>query len=407
MRLYAVLGGVIALVVAGVWLLTGQKYEVHVALPSATNIIKGGIVTVNGFQAGKVKEIKAVGGQALLTLDVDRDYAPLHEGTVVTVPFKALLGERYVEIKDGPATNATIPEHGTIPGAMPSPTEVDQVLNSLDPPTLANVRTLVNELDATVRGHEGDINASVSAAGPALNALGNVLDAVGTDGPAIRDLVKRLNGMVGTLSDRQQDIRTIVTEFAKMSALAASHEKELRQGLRQLPPTLQTARTTLDKVPGVADKAVPLLEDLQKPTRTLVSVSHNLKPLFGDLKPTLNDLGPMLNSLDKLLDNTPGLLDSAHDATPDATDAVDYLEKPLNFLRPYTPEAIGWLSNWNSAFSSYDSNGHYFRVYVQGGAGTLTPNPGALPPGVGNNPYSMPGQNGGTPWTDAYGSGIR
>src|SRR5262245_12235066 len=140
MRLYALLGGAIALVIAGAWFLTGQSYTVNVALPSATNIIKGGIVTVNGFHAGKVDDIKAVGGQALLTLNVDRDYAPLHEGAVITVPFKALLGERYVDIKDGPATNATIPENGTIPGAMPSPTEVDQVLNSLDPPTLANVR---------------------------------------------------------------------------------------------------------------------------------------------------------------------------------------------------------------------------------------------------------------------------
>jgi phospholipid/cholesterol/gamma-HCH transport system substrate-binding protein len=407
MRLFAVLGGVIALVVAGVWLLAGQSYTVNVALPSATNIIKGGIVTVNGFKAGKVKDIKAVNGQALLTLNVDRDYKPLHEGAVVTVPFKALLGERYVEIKDGPANAATIPEDGTIPGAMPSPTEVDQVLNSLDPPTLANVRTLVNELDATVRGHEGDINASVSAAGPALNALGNVLDAVGTDGPAIRDLVTRLNGMVGTLSDRQQDIRTIVNQFSRLSALAAQHESELRQGLRQLPPTLQTARTTLDKVPGVADKAVPLLEDLQHPTHTLVSVGRNLKPLFNDLKPTLNDLDPTLTSLDKLLDNTPGLLRSAHDALPDATETVDYLTKPLNFLRPYTPEAIGWLSNWNSAFASYDSNGHYARIDVQYGPSIVTPNPGAVPPGVSLTPYSMPGQNGGTPWTDAYGSGIR
>jgi phospholipid/cholesterol/gamma-HCH transport system substrate-binding protein len=163
----------------------------------------------------------------------------------------------------------------------------------------------------------------------------------------------------------------------------------------------------LDKVPGTTDKAVPLLEDLKAPTRTLVSVSHNLKPLFGDLKPALDDLGPVLNSAGKLLDNTPGLLNSAHDATPDATDAVNYLSKPLNFLRPYTPEAIGWLSNWANVFSSYDSNGHYARIQVQAGPSTPTTNPGVLPPGVTANPYPLPGQNGGTPWTDAYGSGIR
>lgn len=408
MRLFALLGGAIALAVAGVWLLTGQSYTVNVALPSATNIIKGGIVTVNGFHAGKVGSIKAEGGQAILALNLDRDYAPLHEGAQITVPFKALLGERYVDIKDAPA-NAEIPDGGTIPGIMPSPIEVDQVLNSLDPPTLASVRSLVNNLDSTVRGHEGDINASVSAAGPALNALGNVLDSVGTDGPAIRALVTRLNGMIGTLSDRQGDIRTIVTEFSRLTALAAQHKDQLRQGLRQLPPTLQTARTTLEKVPGTADEVVPLLEDLKKPTEKLIPVSEDLKEVLHDLRPALHDLGPTLKSLNKLLDTTPRLLDAAHSFTPPATTTLDYLGEPLNFLRPYTPEAIGWLSNWNSAFSSFDSNGKYFRVYVQEPPTTLPggANPGVMPPGVANNPYSMPGANGGTPWTDAWGSGIR
>lgn len=423
MRLFAALGGVIALVAAGVWLITGQSYRVDVALPSATNIIEGGVVTIHGFPVGEVKKIRAEAGAAVLTLGIDRDRSPLHEGAVVSVPFKALLGERFIDIKDGPATNATIPDGGRIQGAMPSPIEVDQVLNALgiqesdkpgspnEPsPTLERIKAVVNEIDATVRGHEGNINASVSAAGPALNALGNVLNAVGTDGPAIRNLVTRLNGMVGTLSDRQQDIRAIVTEFSRLTALAAKHQAELREGLRQLPPTLQTARGTLSKLPATADKTVPLLDELGHPTDKLVSVASNLRPMFEDLRPTLHDLGPTLSSLDKVLDNTPGLLDSAHDALPDGqglTETVNYLDKPLNFLRPYTPEAIGWLSNWNSAFASYDSNGHYFRVYVQGGPTTLIPNPGALPPGVSLSPYVPPGSNGGTPWTDAYGSGMK
>ncbi|HEY9413296.1 MAG TPA: MlaD family protein, partial [Pseudonocardia sp.] len=100
MRIFAVLGGVIALVVAGVWLLTGQSYTVNVALPSASSLIKGGIVLVNGFPSGEVEDIKAVSGQAILTLSLDQKHAPLHEGAVVTVPYKALLGERFVEIKD-------------------------------------------------------------------------------------------------------------------------------------------------------------------------------------------------------------------------------------------------------------------------------------------------------------------
>jgi phospholipid/cholesterol/gamma-HCH transport system substrate-binding protein len=89
------------------------------------------------------------------------------------------------------------------------------------------------------------------------------------------------------------------------------------------------------------------------------------------------------------------------------TKALDNLSEPLDFLRPYTPEAMGWLSNWNSAFGNYDSNGHFARIFVQGGSTSLMGNPGIVPPGVRVTPYPLPGQNGGTPWTDAFGSGVR
>jgi phospholipid/cholesterol/gamma-HCH transport system substrate-binding protein len=407
MRLYVVLGGAIALVIAGVWFLAGNTYTVKVALPSATNIVNGGTVQLNGFEVGSVSSIQAQDNQAILELKIDRDYAPLHEGAVVTVPFKALLGERVVDITDGPSTNAKIPSHGLIEGQMPKPTEFDQILNTLDAPTLDHLKSLVNGLDNTVRGHEGDVNATLTASGPALNALGGVLDAIGTDGPAIRALVTRLNELTGTVADHQGDVRTIVTQLTRLTSLAASRQQQLRDSLSALPPTLRTAKSTLDKVPPVADDVVPLLHDLDPATERLKSVAGNLHPLLRDLRPALHDLRPTIKALNDLLDNTPGLFDAYNHTAPDLTKALDNLSDPLDFLRPYTPEAIGWLSNWNSAFSAYDSNGHYARIFVQTGAGIIAGNPGLVPPGVRESPYPLPGQNGGTPWTDAFGSGVR
>lgn len=407
MRLYVLLGGAIALVIAGVWFLTGNSYTVKVVLPEATNIVEGGTVQLNGFQAGKVSSIEAQGNQAVLQLQINRKYAPLHEGAVVLVAWKALLGERLVDITDGPSRNATIPNHGLIVGKMPQPTELDQILNTLDAPTLAHLRSLVNGLDSTLKGHEGDVNATLRASGPALRALGGVLDAVGTDGPAIRALVTRLNQLSGTVADHQADVRTIVTQLTRLTSLAASRQQQLRDSLSALPPTLETARTTLDKVPPVADQVVPLLHDLDPATARLRSVADNLHPLLRDLRPTLRELRPTLAALSRLLDHTPGLLDSAHGTFPQLTRTLEVLSGPLDFLRPYTPEATGWLSNWNSAFAAFDSNGHYARIFVQAGSTSLMGNPGIVPPGVRLNPYPAPGQNGGTPWTDAFGSGVR
>ncbi|HEX4258623.1 MAG TPA: MlaD family protein [Streptosporangiaceae bacterium] len=407
MRLYVVLGGAIALVIAGVWFLAGNTYTVKVAMPSATNIVNGGTVQLNGFEVGSVSSIQAQENQAILELKIDRDYAPLHEGAVVLVPYKALLGERVVDITDGPSTNAVIPNHGLIVGQMPKPTEFDQILNTLDRPTLDHLKSLVNGLDDTVKGHESDVNATLQASGPALQALGGVLDAIGTDGPAIRALVTRLNELTGTVANHQADVRTVVTQLTRLTTLAASRQQQLRDSLSALPPTLETAKTTLDKVPPVAHEVVPLLHDLDPATEKLKDVAGNLHPLLKDLRPALHDLRPTISALNELFDNTPGLLDSTHETFDPLTKALDNLSEPLDFLRPYTPEAIGWLSNWNSAFANYDSNGHFARIFVQAGSTSLMGNPGVVPPGVRVTPYPAPGQNGGTPWTDAFGSGVR
>jgi len=408
MRMFVVLGGGIALVVAvGAWLLLGNTYTVQVALPSATNIIDGGTVQLNGFTAGSVSNIEASDDQAIVTLKINSEYAPLHEGAQVVVPWKALLGERLVNITDGPTSAAKIPNHGLIQGQMPKPTEIDQVLNALNGPTLDHLKSLVNQLNDTTGGHEAEINATLQAAGPSLKSIGGVLDSVGTDGPAIQQLAIQLNNLTGAFAAHQTDVRTIVDQLTRLVSQAAGKQQQFREALTVLPPTLRTAKGTLDKIPPVADKTVPLLHDLDPATSKLRSVAGNLRPLLHDLRPAVRDLRPTLRSLDQLFDYAPDLLDSAHGTLPDLTQGLNNLSGPLNFLRPYTPEASGWISNWGSAFAATDSDGHYARIQVQQGLGSPTINPGIVPPGYREEPYPQPGENGGTPWTDAFGSGVR
>jgi phospholipid/cholesterol/gamma-HCH transport system substrate-binding protein len=55
----------------------------------------------------------------------------------------------------------------------------------------------------------------------------------------------------------------------------------------------------------------------------------------------------------------------------------------LDFLRPYTPELVGWIQSTGQASANYDGNGHYVRAtpiygafrYVLGGDGSQTLQP--------------------------------
>lgn len=396
----AVLGG-------AAWLAQDSTYRVSVVLESATNVVEDGSVLVDGMQAGTIERIEARDGKALLELALDGDFAPLHDGAVVSVTWKALLGERQVSVKDGPSGNAIIPDGGLIRGEQLKPMELDEVLNALDPPTRARLTSMFRRLDATLDGKEADVRATVKSAGPALSALGELLRAAGTDGPAIKNLVTRLNTTVSILARRDEAMRGVVDDLSALTKATVGQRKQLRDTLRGLPPTLDQASRTLNSVPGTVQTVSPLLDELGVATRRLPSVSKNLRPVLSDLRPMTARLRPTLAAAHTLLGTTPGLMDRAHSVIPSANESLTYVQPALGFLRPYAPELAGWLGTWASAGANYDANGHYWRMHPQGGATTFNGNPGVLPPGVRKDPHPLPGANGDQPWMDAFGDGER
>lgn len=398
----------LALVLAGAGFYSANdSYDVKVVLESATNVVVGAPVQVNGFDAGAVEAVEVKDGKALVTLSLDEEFQPLHAGAVVNVAWKAVLSERRIEVVDGPERNAKIPDGGMVPGEMPKATEIDHILNSLDKPTRARLASLVGRLQDTLEGNESDVRATIRTGGPALKELGHVLQALGTDGPAIRNLVRRLNGLMNVVAERDDDVQSIVTHLSELTDQVASRRRALQRGLRQLPNTLHTARRTLDQVPPAVDEAEPLLRDLAPATAQLRPVARNLKPLLRDVRPLARDLVPTLAALRQLLGITPGLLDDSHATLPAVGTTLKGLAEPVAFMRPYTPELQGFFSTWASAFANYDSNGNFARILGQAGTTSFNENPGVMPPGVTYDPYPEPGAIVGQPWTDANGSTLR
>ncbi|MBW0089267.1 MCE family protein [Pseudonocardia sp. KRD-184] len=391
---------------AGVLSFNGP-YRVTVVLDNAANLIQGSLVKVNGFDAGRIEELDVVDGRARLSLVLDREYAPLHDGATVNVVWKALLGERLVNLTDGPAGNAEIPSGGMLTGEQPAPVELDTVLAALDPPTRERLNSLTRNLDDTLTDSEADLNATLRTAGPAIGALGDVLRGLGTDGEAVRQLVTRLNETMAILARRDGDVSRVVDQLGGAVDQIVAQREALGGTLQELPPTLRQARTTLDSVPGTVEEVTPLLEALEPATARLPGVAADLRPLLSDLRPAIADLRPTLDSASELLQFTPGLLDSGTATVPDIEQTVAGITPALAFLRPYTPELAGFLTNWNSANANFDRNGHYARIYVTAGAENVNVNPGVLPPGTTKNLAPLPGELVGQPWTDAFGEGMR
>lgn len=400
--------GVLGLALAGGSVLAldqADGYRVSAVLPNAGNLFVGSSVMYEGYEAGSVTGIEVKDGKAQVELSLDDEFVPLHDGATVEVVWKAALGERLVRIVDGAEGNAELPEGAMLTGVQREPVELDAVLSALDAPTRRHLASLVRRLQDTLVGQEADANASLRAAGPALEELGAVLSQVDTDGEAIKQIVAQVNRTMTILASRGDSIEQIVTSLAATTDTVVAQEQSIGNTLEKLPPVLEKASSTLTRVPGTVDKTLPLLEDLAPATGSLEDVSRNLRPLLRDLRPTVGDLRPTLDLLSQLLGITPGLLDVGTATAPDADDAMTGLTPVIDFLRPYTPELTGWASNWGSAGGNVDSQGHYVRFLIQGGLESAVPSPTGRPgPGITQNLTPDPGSPVGQPWTDAYGS---
>ncbi|WP_051342467.1 MlaD family protein [Pseudonocardia spinosispora] len=396
-----------AALIAGYLLYAARSTEhLTVVLPNAIGVVVGTPVQVNGFDVGQVARITARENKAMVELELGGLAEPLHAGTTVTVEWRSVLGERYLQLRPGPPGNVVLPS-GAMIQSGPRQVVVEDIVEALDAPTRAHLSSFLRQLDANLAGHEPDLNRTLAAAGPSVQALGAVLNATGTDGAAIRTVLTSLRQVTEVLAQRKAGLSSTVTDLDQLTSTAAVHQRELGAGLAQLPATLDATRNMLDKVPSTADVTVPLLDDLAPSAARLPGVAGNLRPVMNDLQPTVQRLGPTLVAADRLLDRAPDLLDTARDTLPQLRAVVEGAAPAVAFLRPYTPEAMGFISNWGNIYSAYDSQGHFVRPLVVGGPTAFSSSPNASTPGLTVSSSIAPGGLVEQPWTDAYGTGPR
>lgn len=403
-----VVGAVVAvLAVVGLEAVSGEDpYVLDVVTPAADGLVTGSAVRIGGQDVGEVTDISVEGDQARLRLEIGRDNAPLHAGTEVHVRWNSVVGRRYVDVTPGPQGNPALPE-GKLVEATTERVELDDIVKALDAPTRAEVKALVAQLDTTLDRSDTDLNATLEDAGPFVEALGEVLEGVGKDGAAISALVSNLHQVTSALSSRDADVAGTVRDLRALVAVAVRQAGQVRAALDEVPATLRTARAFFGKVPGAVDETVPLLDDLQPAIDRLPSVAKRLDPVLRDLRPVVAELRPTLDAADDLLQQTPGLLSIATQAVPDLRTALTQLQPAVSFLRPYTPEVIGFLTNWASLFSAKNAAGHFGRAMIPASVSSFNSNPGVLPPFMTQAKEPDPGSLIEQPWTDANGDGVR
>ena len=137
-----------------------QGYRVQVAFPEATSLATEADVRIAGVSVGKVRKLAVDGARnrTLATIELDREFAPLHADAQAMLRQKTLLGETYVELTPGHGAR-TLAEGGRLADARVADTvQLDEIFDSLDPATRASFRTWQQQLAKGIAGRGRDFN---------------------------------------------------------------------------------------------------------------------------------------------------------------------------------------------------------------------------------------------------------
>jgi phospholipid/cholesterol/gamma-HCH transport system substrate-binding protein len=398
----AAVGAVAAagLAVAIVLLSGGEDYKVTAKFQSASQLVGGEQVVVAGVPVGSVEEV-ALGPEqsALVTFTVSDEYAPLRRGTTASVAPFSLSGiaNRQVRLTLPPDDRAgeEIPDGGVMElSETVSAVELDQVFNTLDERTVADLKRVIQGLEISYDGVGRQANRGFRYLNPFLFTSRRLFGELTRDGRNLERLLVDTSQLSGALAARRDDVSLAVHNLNLMMGAIGRQREALAQAVANLPDFMRRFNTTAVNLRATLDDLDPLV-DASKPAAV------RLQPFFTEFRAAAADAVPTVSDLERIIRRKRPANDlieltklqvplseiavgpvrangeDRRGAFPESVASLEDSLPQLEFFRAYTPELVGWFNDFGGS-GVFDANGGIGRFSVLLNA--FTPSlPGSVP----------------------------
>jgi phospholipid/cholesterol/gamma-HCH transport system substrate-binding protein len=247
---------------------TGATNGYSAVFKDVSRLKTGQTVRVAGIRVGTVNSVSLRPDKTVLVkFDADRSVV-LTSGTRAMVRYLNLVGDRYLELVDGPGSTKVLPPGSQIPVDRTAPAlDLDLLLGGLKPVISGlkpeDVNALSTSLVQIFQGEGGTLESLLSKTSSFSNTLAD-------NEQTVQQLIDHLNIVVGTL-DKDGD------KFSR----ALDRLQRLISGFSQDRDTIGVAIESLDK--GTASVA-DLLTNARPPLAGTVEQLSRLAPLLDQDK---------------------------------------------------------------------------------------------------------------------------
>jgi ABC-type transporter Mla subunit MlaD len=268
-----------------------------------------------------------------VTLDIKSKYAPLPRDTRALLRLKTLFGETYVELTPGSRGSGALPDGGLLPKSQVADSvELDEVLKTFDPRTRAAFRTWLQSQADAIDGRGMDINDAFGSLPGFVGSADKLLVTLDAQSAAVRRLVASTGDFFGAISEREGELRGLVTDANNLFQTTAARNQDLADVFRALPSFEREATLTLPQLTAFARQARPVVQRLQPAASAadpLFADVNRLAPQFDGFFDRLDRVvvasKPGLPAFDRIVARVPGLLDAFQPVLRNVNPLVSYV----------------------------------------------------------------------------------
>jgi phospholipid/cholesterol/gamma-HCH transport system substrate-binding protein len=306
---------------------------------------QGQTVDIAGVPVGQVGGVSLQGGNAVVTMNIYKQYRPIYRNATVLLRPRTPLKDMYLALDPGTRSAGAVPNGGSLGvGATIPDVDFSAILNTLDTDT-RNYLLLLLSGGAQAFGGQGARGST-----PSPQAVADLRGIFKRFVPLNRDtrtftllLAQRQQDIRGAIHGLEQVATSLGSVESQLTSLIdssntnfraiSSQDVQLQQALTLLPGTLRESAATFSKVRSFALASGSANQRLLPLARYLAPALEGVRPLFRDTTPVIrNQLRPFAVAVQPVARILRPAAAGLARATPPLTRAFRVLNKLLNTL---------------------------------------------------------------------------
>lgn len=346
-----------------------KNYEIKVPFSEATQLAEQSDVRISGVNVGKVQNIELAPNrsQALATVSIDDQYAPLPESTRAILRTKTLLGETYIELTPGSRKGPELADGGTVPEAnVAQSVQLDEIFRTFNARTRAAFQEWMQEAAVAVNGQGQNLSYALGGLEPTFTEFDKLFRVLSTQEVAVSQLFRNGATTFAALRGREGELANLIRSSDAVFQTTARRNRDIEALFRAFPTFLDESRLTLDRLKGFSLNADPLMRQLVPAAEQLSPTLIALSKLAPESKAFFEGLGPVIK---RAPSGFAALRKIFRDEFPPLLRALDPFLRNLNpilvGLKLYKHEATAVFANLAAATNANVSghpNIHYLRA---------------------------------------------